>query len=364
MAAWTGADAFGPVRRALARTRRRDVGVAVLSVGALATAWLVWHEAISTPVSARASAAAPDWIQAGADGADAGAGQAQPPLRTGLEALPRSLVGTEVDGAAQADGAGHLKLDRSLRNLFDYFLSLVGEESPARVRARIVAYLRSHLPASAAAEGVSLLDRYLAYEADRGQQGQGQSHDGDPALSVDSLSQRMSLIQGLRQRYFSVAERQAFFGDEEAFDQYTLKKLAVMQDGSLSAVDKAQRLHQLVEALPAALRTNLTAVDSYEDLQAVTADWKARGGTPEALHEARVQLVGAEATSRLEALDTQRAQWAQRVQAYQAQKARLLADASLSPLQREQAVQQLLTGAFNAQERLRVAALDEAGRQP
>lgn len=356
-AAWIRSGTLGPVKR--------GVGVAVLSVVALATAWLVWHHAINEPAGAKGAVAAPDWIKLGADGAGAEAGQAQPPLRTGLEALPRSLAGTEVDGAAQADGAGHLKLDRSLRNLFDYFLSLVGEEPPARVRARIVAYLRSHLPASAAAEGVSLLDRYLAYEADRGQQGEGQPHEGDSAaLSVDSLSQRMSLIQGLRQRYFSVAERQAFFGDEEAFDQYTLKKLAVMQDGSLSAVDKAQRLRQLVEALPAALRTNLTAVDSYEDLQAVTADWKARGGTPEALHEARVQLVGAEATARLEALDTQRAQWGLRVHAYQAQKARLLADASLSPLQREQAVQQLLTGTFNAQERLRVGALDEAGGHP
>lgn len=361
MSALTRSEEVGPAR-ALPAAQRRRVGLAVLSVVVLATGWLAWHHGVTQPVGVKASVAGADWIKPGADGAGAEAGQAQPALRSGLEALPRSLAGTDVDGGAQADAGGHLKLDRGLRHLFDYFLSLVGEEPLGRVRARIVAYLQSHLPASAAAEGVNLLDRYLAYETDRGKQ--GKLGDGESDLGLSSLSQRMVLIQTLRQRYFSAAERHAFFGDEEAFDQYTLKKLAVMQDSSLSAVDKAQRLRQLVDTLPADLRANLTALDSYEDLQAVTVDWKARGGAPEALHQARMQLVGAEATARLESLDLQRAQWAQRVQAYQAQKARVMADASLSSLQREQAVQQLLARTFNEQERLRVATWDGAAVQP
>lgn len=341
-------------------TQRRRMGVVVLFVAALTIGRFAWHHGAATPADARASTGLPGWIRPGAVGVGADPAQTQPPLLTGLEALPRSLAGTEVDGAAQVDAGGHLKLDRSLRNLFDYFLSLVGEESVARVRARIAAYLHARLPASASAEGVNLLDRYLAYESDRGKQGQGKADDGAPQLALESLSQRMDLIRTLRQRYFSAAERQAFFGDEEAFDQYTLKKLAVMQDQSLSAVEKAQRLRELADALPAGLRTNLTALDSYEDLQAVTADWKARGGAPEALHEARVHLVGSEAAARLEALDLQRSHWAQRIEVYRAQKTRLMEDADLSPVQREQAVQQLLVNTFNDRERLRVATGDGA----
>lgn len=353
----------GPVK-ALPRPWQRRASLALLSGVVLAGGWFAWQRISTKPVGAQASGPAFSWIKPGAESAGVATDQALPALRTGLEALPHSLVGTEVDGSAQADAAGHLKLDRGLRNLFDYFLSLLGEEPLARVRERIVAYLRAHLPASAAAEGVNLLDRYLAYEAARGQQGQGDARDGSPDVSLSTLSQRMAQAKVLRQGYFSVAERQAFFGDEEAFDQYTLNKLAVMQDSSLGAVDKAQRLQQLTQALPAELRTSLTAVDSYEDLSALTADWKARGGTPEALHEARVQLVGPEATGRLEALDQQRAQWAQRVQSYQGQKARLMTDASLSPLQREQGVRQLQASLFNEQERLRLSAIDGAPVHP
>lgn len=344
--------------------KRAAPWLALLTGTLLAGAWVAWQRSVPAQAGSQAPDTAFGWIRPEAVGAEKVAEQAWPVLRTGLEGLPRSLAATEVDGGVQADAAGHLKLDRGLRHLFDYFLSLVGEEPLARVRERIVAYLRAHLPASAAAEGAHLLDRYLAYEAARGQQGQGAPHDGAPDMSLSTLAQRMAQIRALRQGYFSAAERQAFFSDEEVFDRYTLDKLAVMQDSSLSPPDKAQRLHQLVEALPAEMRASMTAVDAYEDLSELTRDWRAGGGTPEALRDARLQLVGTEATVRLEALDRQRAQWAQRLQNYQSQKAKLASDASLSSLQREQALRQLQTSLFSDQERLRLSAIDGAPVHP
>jgi lipase chaperone LimK len=348
----------------MAATSMKRAGLALLTGAVLAGGWWVWLRQASAPVSLPVGGSAADWIRPEVGNGAAASDAVLPALRTGLEGLPRSLAGTEVDGGAQVDANGHLRPDRGLRNLFDYFLSLVGEEPLARVRARIVAYLQAHLPVAAAAEGVNLLDRYLAYQSQRGQLGRGSGGGAAQEVNQDTLAQRLAQLKSLRQAHFSVPEREAFFGDEEAYDQYTLQKMAVMQDASLSAVDKAQRLRQLVDALPAEMRESLTAVDRYEDLHAVAADWRAHGGSPEALRAARVQLVGEEATARLEALDLQRAQWAQRVQAYQAQKARLMSDASLSTQQRDQALQQLQASSFNEQERLRLAALDEAPGRP
>lgn len=308
--------------------------------------------------SGKPSSADAGWIQAAANGA-ADAISAQP-LRTGLESLPHSLQGTEVDGGVQADANGDLRPDRSVRNLFDYFLALVGEEPLPRVRQRIVAYLRSHLPVTAASEAENLLDRYLAYEQACGHQGQGRADGAPPTMSLQVIGQRMAQLAALRQQYFSAAERVAFFGDEEAQDRYTLARLTVLQDQSLGAVDKAQRLHQLADALPPEMRASLSAQDTYQDLSALTADWTAHGGTPQALHDARVQLVGPDATTRLEALDQQRAQWAQRVQAFESRKAALTADASLSASQRDEAIARLRDSAFTPQERLRLDALAQA----
>lgn len=287
-----------------------------------------------------------------------------PRLTTGLEQLPRSLDGTEVDGSAEADAAGRLKPAFALRRLFDYFLSTVGEEPLPRVRERLQAYLRTHLPPLAAREAMNLLDRYLAYQQARGEIGQGAAGNGGhggngaPDATLSMLQQRFDALRVLRQQHFSPAEVAAFFGDEEAEDRYTLQRLAVMQDASLSPADKAQRLRQLAASLPPALQALLTVEDKVRDLDAVTQEWRAKGGTVQELREARVQLVGVDAADRLEALDQRRAEWGKRVEAYRARRAALQADASLSAQQREEALGQLRSEAFTQKELLRVDAME------
>jgi lipase chaperone LimK len=278
-------------------------------------------------------------------------------LATGLEQLPRSLEGTDVDGGAEADAAGHLKPDFALRRLFDYFLSTVGEEPLPRVRDRLQAWLRSKLPPPAAREAMNLLDRYLAYQQARGELGQGAAGSGAAEAAPELLQQRFDALRVLRQQHFSPAEAAAFFGDEEAEDRYTLQRLAVLRDATLSPADKAQRLKQLAASLPPALQAAMTVEDKVRDLNAVTQAWREKGGTAQELREARVQLVGAEAADRLEALDQRRAQWGQRLEAYRARRAALQADASLSAQQREQALAQLRGESFTQQEFLRLDAL-------
>src|SRR6218665_2651509 len=114
-----------------------------------------------------------------ADSADAQPGQAgvlsadgqpikQAPLPesfvTGLEQLPNSLQGTEVDGELEVDAGGHLKITNGVRRVFDYFLSTIGEEPLETILARIKAYIRHKLPPMAAGEAEQLLDKYIAYK--------------------------------------------------------------------------------------------------------------------------------------------------------------------------------------------------------
>lgn len=329
-------------------------GAAVL----VGVASLLWASRVSHEQDA-ATAASPSfpWAKADADG-NVRASDA-PHWQSGLEQLPRSLAGTEVDGQLEADAAGHLKLTRGVRNLFDYFLSTVGEDSLANVRARIVAYITSHLPPLAASEAEALLDHYLAYEQDQGQAAR-EAGSNATALSLDAVSQRFDTLQALRARHFSAPERAAFFADDEALDRYTLARLRVLQDGSLTPSDKARRISELTAGLPPTMRADLTVADTVQNLQAITADWKTRGGNPQELRAAREQLVGPDAADRLEALDRKRSEWSAKLQSYQAQRKTLQADATLSAPQREQALAQLRSQLFSPQEQLRVQMLAEA----
>lgn len=327
---------------------------ATVLVGAAALAWAS-HASRQQAETTAASPGSFPWAKADAGG-DV---RATPRWQTGLEQLPRSLAGTDVDGQLEADASGHLKLTRGVRNLFDYFLSTLGEDSLVNVRARIVAYITSHLPTLAASEAEALLDRYLAYEQDQGQAAR-EAGSNATALSLDAVSQRFDTLQALRSKHFSAPERAAFFADDEALDRFTLARLRVLQDNTLTPADKARRISELTAGLPAAMRADLTVADTVQNLQAITADWKARGGSPQELRAAREQLVGPDAADRLEALDRKRGEWSAKLQSYQTQRKTLLADATLSAPQRDQALAQLRGQLFSPQEQLRVQALDGA----
>ncbi|WP_287045542.1 hypothetical protein [Psychrobacter sp.] len=80
---------------------------------------------------------------------------------TGLEGLPRSLTGTQVDGEIIIDENKQLVVTEGLRRLFDYFLSALGEEDEAVIYARVESYIRHHTPEPAASQAVAIFDQYI-----------------------------------------------------------------------------------------------------------------------------------------------------------------------------------------------------------
>lgn len=285
------------------------------------------------------------------------------PLKTGLESLPGSLQGSDVDGELPVDAAGHLRVVRGVRNCFDYFLSLVGEEPVPRVRERLQAYVRHQLKEPAQSEALDLLNRYLNYRTAVEQLAQ-QGGAAASGSGIDALRAHLDQQRRLRQQMFSPTEHAAFFGDEETLGNYSVASLLIMQDGSLNAREKAARIHQLNATLPPAVQEAISARERVEQLTAVTQQLRAEGASPEALRAVRVDLVGAEAADRLEALDAQRSQWSSRLQAFQAQRSAILQDTSLSDTQRRSALEQLAARSFNDVERVRALALIDAPAQP
>lgn len=279
---------------------------------------------------------------------------------TGTESLPNSLQGTEVDGELEVDANGHLKITSRVRNVFDYFLSAIGEEPLESILARIRAYIRHKLPPVAAAEAEQILDGYIAYK--RGleniQQAAGTGGAGG-TIDVDAVRRQMQQVQALRTQYLSPAVITAFFGDEDAYDRYSLARMEVMQNKNLSATQRAQQLAALEQQLPASIQESMKTVNQYQNLEALQSDWKKRGGSPTELRQIRESLVGAEAANRLEALDVERAGWDQRMNTWYGERAAILANKSLSEGDRQSQLADLRNSRFNESERVRVQSLEQ-----
>lgn len=280
-----------------------------------------------------------------------------PTLAPGIAPLPPSFGGTQVDGEFHVDAAGNLLISDDIRRIFDYFLSAIGEETIQASIKRLQAYITAQLQAPAREQALALLDQYLDYKKQLVQL----ERDLPQLASLDAMQQREQAVQALRASIFSAEVHQAFFSGEEAYNQFTLQRLAIRHDQRLSDEQKAEALDQLRANLPEQLQ-DAVIPQMQTELRQQTAALQAQGGSAEQIQQLRLQLVGAEATARLNELDQRRQQWTSRLNDYRQEKARIEAS-GLSDNDKESALQEIAEERFNEQERLRLAAAEELANE-
>jgi lipase chaperone LimK len=262
--------------------------------------------------------------------------------------LPGSLQGTDEDGALRVDENGNLIVGPEILVLFDYYLSATGEESQDAIRARIVAAIERRLPAGRArAEAISILDHYIAYRAD----------SKSLRAAGDDLSARLEALGQLRRRHFGdLAEE--LFGAEERAHAVAVEQRKVLQDSSLSAEERGEKLAALERQMPEETRRAREEAVRPLRLRADEEAMRAEGATDEEIQRRRVEALGPEAAERLGALDRKRAEWKRRLAEFRDKRAEIQRDEP-DPGRQKAAIERLLEASFTAMERIRVEAADK-----
>lgn len=275
---------------------------------------------------------------------------------TGLENLPASLHDTEVDGGFELDADGNLIITNRIRQLFDYFLSAQGEEPLPTIVQRLRAYIHNTLSGDAAAEAEQLLENYIGYLDDVA----ALDAPITPGQTIDpaQLRAQKEQLAAIRAGRFDAVANDAFFAEEEAYDRYTLARLEVMQDDSLSADERASRLTALESQLPPQLQESMRDITRYQDLQTLTQQWQEADGNPATLQQMRENLVGREAAERLAKLDQEEAEWQRRVDGWLKERQMILANTGLSDADKERQIDAARSRLFNEQEQIRVRSLE------
>lgn len=276
---------------------------------------------------------------------------------TGLEQLPASLESTSVPPGLLEDGDGNLVPTPGLRDIFDYFLSVLGEEPLEVIVARINAYLASNLSVSAAAQARTVLGNYLDY---RESLAEVEQVGGVNANQLDLLAvqTQQDEVRALRQRYFDAGVNEAFFARDDALDRFAVARMKVLQDDNLSAEEQAAQLESLRQQLPMEMQQELDDVSRYQDLRTLTQSWQEQGGNEAELRQIREQTVGAAAADRLEALEQERAAFEQRMQNWLGERQAILSNSALSEADREHQIETLRAQQFDDTERVRVRTLE------
>ncbi|MGY8831010.1 MAG: lipase secretion chaperone [Pseudomonadales bacterium] len=275
-----------------------------------------------------------------------------------LKNLPASFGGTTVDGVFRLDANGNLLISEDIRRIFDYFLAAAGEEPLRTSVERLRAYIAAELPANAREQALVLLNQYLDYKRELVLL----ERDLPQMANLDALRQREAAVQELRARIFDSETQQAFFAREEAYNQFTLQRLAILQNSQLDDAGKAAAVDQLRNSLPAEMQDTVLP-QLQNELRQQTARLQAAGAKPEQIRQLRQQLVGAEATQRLEVLDQQRQTWKKRIAQYSTEKAAIENNPGMSASDKRAAIAQLAAENFDEREQLRLEAAEQLATQ-
>ena len=275
-----------------------------------------------------------------------------------LKKLPASFGGTTVDGVFRLDANGNLLISEDIRRIFDYFLAAAGEEPLRTSVERLRAYIAAELPANAREQALVLLNQYLDYKRELVLL----ERDLPQMANLDALRQREAAVQALRARIFDSETQQAFFAREEAYNQFTLQRLAILQNSQLDDAGKAAAVDQLRNNLPAEMQDTVLP-QLQNELRQQTARLQAAGAKPEQIRQLRQQLVGAEATQRLEVLDQQRQTWKKRIAQYSTEKAAIENNPGMSASDKRAAIAQLAAENFDEREQLRLEAAEQLATQ-
>ena len=271
--------------------------------------------------------------------------------------LPKSLKDTRIPFDLRVDDQNHLIVEGTLRRLFDYFFTLVGEEDVEQIKRRIEEILQRHLPEPAATEALNIFREYVKLkEAELELRTQLSADYAASGTAVD-LQERVRLLRELRQSTLSPTVYDAFYGEEDKRAEYSLQRHTILKDDSLSLEERNAALRALDQQLPESLRRAKEDEYRYEELQQQILQGRENGLSDAEIFQLRSEAYGAEAAERFAEADQQQAQWDQRVATYRRQRQAIL-DSGLSRADQEAEVERLREQHFSGPELLRIPVID------
>lgn len=272
--------------------------------------------------------------------------------------LPASLEGTRIPFDLMVDDQGRLIVNQNLRRFFDYFFTLDGEEPTDTILARIEELIATHLPATAQQRALEILYQYYDLKLGEIEFARQMDADFNASGTRANLEDIKGGIRDLRAGHLDPEVYDAFFGTEDRRDEYTLARMEIEKDTSLTEEERRQALMALEHSLPQSDREYLAEERQVRQVNESIAQARAQGASEAEIFHIRQQAYGAEAAERFAIADKEIATWDGRVANYREQRRQILATEGLSESDKEAAIQALREQHFEGTELQRIPVID------
>ncbi|ETR72214.1 MAG: Lipase chaperone [Candidatus Magnetoglobus multicellularis str. Araruama] len=286
--------------------------------------------------------------------------------------MPKSLHGTDIDGELLLDANGKLIVNHGIRNLFEYFLSAKNEEPLDVILGRIREYIHKQIPDEPARHAIAILDSYIGYKMKLEEIESPEGLQGEELGTLESIKDALTRRMLLRRQIMSADVVQAFFGDEEKYDQFNLQLIDIKQNSVLTPEAKEEQVLELEKMLPENIQQMRQEERARLNRAKTIEEMRKNGRSEEDIYEYRKQELGEAAAQRWQKLEENRKLWDNKVDSYMEQRKAITSDPNLTPQEQHLAIERLKYESFdeveirrvNLEERLRLQNKQDSQDNP
>ncbi|MEZ8510302.1 lipase secretion chaperone [Vibrio splendidus] len=233
----------------------------------------------------------------------------------------------------------------SAKDMMEYFVSGNTELTLEDIRDNVA---KHHEQSQATIVDEALFAKYLEYKSALTSLDVQFDTTSIPADDLRALNQALLDLQS---QFFSESEISILFTHDNRMREIALEKLLLKQEG-LDEPEYQQRLESYLSEQPDYVQT------SHQNQVLLPQLSSSEGLDEQGKYLKRNELVGEEATQRLEALDQQRESFEGALEIYFVERNDILNDSALSEIEQKETIAQLREAHFQPQQLRRVEAIE------
>ncbi|PMH02427.1 lipase secretion chaperone [Vibrio splendidus] len=233
----------------------------------------------------------------------------------------------------------------STKDMMEYFVSGNTELTLEEIRDNVA---KHHEQSQAAVVDEALFAKYLEYKS--ALTALDVQFD-TTSISAEDLRALNQALLDLQTQFFSESEISILFTHDNKMREIALEKLLLKQEG-LDESEYQQRLESYLSEQPDYVQA------SHQNQVLLPRLFSSEGLDEQGKYLKRNELVGEEATQRLEALDQQRADFDGALEVYFVERNDILNDSALSEIEQKETIAQLREAHFQPQQLRRVEAIE------
>lgn len=268
--------------------------------------------------------------------------------------LETSLRGSQIDGGFTVQD-GLFYPDRNALDLFDYFMTLNGEQPFEAIQARVMKEIDARLDGQNAKAARDFWQTYLGYlDEIHTVERVASAHE---ATYVWDMAQQQNDLWQLRRAHFGDAIADRLFADDEAVDSLKLARLEARNQKMIDPLWRAE-IQALEADQPEAAKVAFDRATLPSRIRAFTEGLRAQGLSEAEIEVQRAEAFGVEVNERLSKLEARRAAWQARIDSLVSEVDMQSNKRRLTPVERRDLTDEMVSKRFETEaEQVRARAI-------